>query len=59
MAEYIVPITFYGTIEAESAEQAWDKVYKGLSNACGAYESVMIATGMTNVEHTHDEVDNA
>ena len=57
MPKYIVPITFYGTIEGDDHEQAWDKVYEGLSKNCGAFESAMLALGMTKVEHTHDEVD--
>jgi hypothetical protein len=58
MPKYIVPITFYGTIEAESAEKALDTVYEGLSDACGAYETAMTAIGMTNTEHLHEEPDN-
>jgi len=57
MPKYIVPITFYGTIEAENADEAWQKVYDGLSNACGVFENAMVELGMTKTEHTHEEVD--
>jgi hypothetical protein len=56
MPKYIVPIDFYGVIEAHTAEQAWKKVYEGLSDACGSFETAMVALGMTDVEHLHEEV---
>jgi hypothetical protein len=57
MPKYTVPINFWGTIEAEDAEQAWQKVYDGLSDACGAYETAMEQLGMTKVEHLHEELE--
>jgi hypothetical protein len=55
MPKYIVPITFYGTITANNAQEALDKVYDGLSDACGAYEDAMMLLGMTDTEHLHEE----
>ena len=57
MPKYSVPINFWGTIEAESAEQAWQIVYDGLSVKCGVFENTMVAIGMTDTEHLHDEVE--
>jgi hypothetical protein len=57
MPKYIVPINFWGTIEAKDADEAWGKVYKGLSDTCGAFENAMVALGMEKTEHTHEEVD--
>jgi hypothetical protein len=57
MPKYIVPINFWGTIEAKNADEAWDKVYKALSDACGMFEDSMLEVGMTKVEHTHEEVE--
>jgi len=57
MPKYVVPIEFYGTITAKDAGEAWQKVYDGLSDACGAFETAMEKLGMTKIEHSHEEPD--
>jgi len=57
MPKYSVPITFWGTIEAENADEAWQIVSDGLSIKCGVFENTMVAIGMTDTEHLHDEVE--
>ena len=53
MPKYIVPINFWGTIEANSVEEAFDKVYSEVN--CEAFESELKACGLTKVEHYHEE----
>lgn len=55
MPKYVVPINFFGTIEAKSLEEAWQKVYDGLSDVCGEFETAMEKLGMTKIEHLHEE----
>lgn len=53
MATYQVPISFWGTIQADSAEEAFSKVYASVD--CDAFEAELKACGLTSVEHHHDE----
>lgn len=53
MATYTVPISFWGTVEADSAEEAFAKVYSAVD--CDAFEEELTNAGLTNVNHTHDE----
>jgi hypothetical protein len=55
MPKYLVPINFFGTIEAKNSEEAWQKVYDGLSDSCGEFETAMTKIGMTKTEHLHEE----
>jgi hypothetical protein len=53
MAKYQVPISFWGTIEADSAEEAFNKVYSAVD--CDAFEEELANAGLTDVQHNHDE----
>lgn len=53
MAKYIIPINFWGTIEADSAEDAFAKGYSAVD--CDAFEEELTNAGFTNVNHIHDE----
>jgi hypothetical protein len=55
MPKYVVPINFFGTIQAKSSEEAWKKVYEGLSDSCGEFEVAMEKIGMTDTDHLHEE----
>jgi len=55
MAKYVVPISFWGTIEADSEEDAFNKVYTTVN--CDEFEAELKACGLTDVEHNHDEVE--
>ena len=53
MTTYVIPISFWGTVEADSAEEAYAKVYHTVN--CDAFEEELTNAGLTNVNHTHDE----
>jgi hypothetical protein len=55
MPKYVVPINFFGSVKAKNAEEAFQKVYDGLSDSCGEFEIAMEKIGMTEVEHYHEE----
>lgn len=53
MAKYVVPINFWGTIEADSAEDAFAKVYSLVD--CDAFEDELTNAGLADVNHLHEE----
>lgn len=53
MATYTVPISFWGTIEADSAEEAFSKVYASVD--CDSFELDLQGCGLKDVQHHHDE----
>jgi hypothetical protein len=55
MPKYIVPINFWGTIEADSAEDAFQKVIENTD--CEAFEDALAKVGLTDIQHYHEEVE--
>lgn len=57
MPKYIVPINFWGTIEADSAEEAFDKIYAEVD--CESFEKELKLAGLTDIDHLHEEVEES
>lgn len=55
--KYTVSIEFWGTIESQSQEEAFNKVMEQLN--CEALLKDMEVIGMTDIEHNHNEPEEA
>ena len=53
MAKYTVSVTFWGTIEAKDAEEAFEKVMDDAD--CEAFEDSLEKCGLTDIKHEHEE----
>ena len=53
MTKYVVPIEFWGVVEADSLDEAFDKVYRAVD--CDSIEAELTKAGLVDVEHHHQE----
>lgn len=53
MKTYIVSIEFWGNIEAQDPEEAFNKVVENLN--CEGLIASMVEAGITDVNHVHND----